>query len=184
LQQLVKKYEDLEFQLMELETRCEAELEQAEEHFQNEQMIVTQNSKSRQNTLRDLDHQQNVILHQVILEKDKLEREKQKLKLLFKQRKLEANELEQKIRNGKDIRLNGNTTMYHSTPSNLYSSLSYPESISSSKINTKDNYQEKLNEIKEMIAVAKLEKMTILEQQLRERYNELLQAHDEHLKTC
>jgi hypothetical protein len=33
---------------MELETRCEAELEQAEEHFENEQMIVTQNSKIRQ----------------------------------------------------------------------------------------------------------------------------------------
>jgi hypothetical protein len=43
-----KKHEDLEFQLMELETRCEAELEQAEEHFQNEQIIVTQNSKLRQ----------------------------------------------------------------------------------------------------------------------------------------
>ncbi len=51
----------------------------------------------KQNTLRDLDHQQNVMLHQVILEKDKLEREKQKLKLLFKQKKFEANELEQKI---------------------------------------------------------------------------------------
>ncbi len=43
-----KRYEDLEFQLMELETRCEAELEQAEEHFQKEQIIVTQNSKIRQ----------------------------------------------------------------------------------------------------------------------------------------
>jgi BMFP domain-containing protein YqiC len=43
-----QKHEDLEFQLMELETRCEAELEQAEEHFENEQMIVTQNSKIRQ----------------------------------------------------------------------------------------------------------------------------------------
>ncbi len=43
-----KKHEDLEFQLMELETRCEAELEQAEEHFQNEQIIVTKNSKLRQ----------------------------------------------------------------------------------------------------------------------------------------
>ncbi len=43
-----RKHEDLEFQLMELETRCEAELEQAEEHFQNEQIIITQNSKIRQ----------------------------------------------------------------------------------------------------------------------------------------
>jgi BMFP domain-containing protein YqiC len=43
-----KKHEDLEFQLMELETRCEAELEQAENNFQNEQFIVTQNSKLRQ----------------------------------------------------------------------------------------------------------------------------------------
>ena len=43
-----KKHEDLEFQLMELETRCEAELEQAEEHFQTEQIIVTHNSKLRQ----------------------------------------------------------------------------------------------------------------------------------------
>ena len=47
--------------------------------------------------MRDLDHQQNIILHQVIIEKEKLEREKQKLKLLFKQKKLEANELEQKL---------------------------------------------------------------------------------------
>jgi hypothetical protein len=30
-----------------------------------------------------------------------------------------------------------------------------------------DNHKEKLNEIKEMIAVAKLEKMTILEQQVK-----------------
>jgi hypothetical protein len=43
-----KKHEDLEFQLMELETRCETELEQAEKHFQNEQIIVAQNSKLRQ----------------------------------------------------------------------------------------------------------------------------------------
>jgi hypothetical protein len=43
-----KKHEDLEFQLMELETRCEAELEQAEEQFQTEQIIVSQNSKIRQ----------------------------------------------------------------------------------------------------------------------------------------
>jgi len=32
-----------------------------------------------------------------MIEKEKLEREKQKLKLLFKQKTLEANELEQKI---------------------------------------------------------------------------------------
>jgi len=43
-----KKYEDLEFQLMELETRCESELEQAEEHFRNEQKFVTQTAKMRQ----------------------------------------------------------------------------------------------------------------------------------------
>jgi hypothetical protein len=43
-----KKQEDLEFQLMELETRCETELEQAEEHFQSERLIVTQNAQSRQ----------------------------------------------------------------------------------------------------------------------------------------
>jgi hypothetical protein len=34
-------------------------------------------------------------------------------------------------------------------------------------VNTKDSHQEKLDEIKEMIAVAKLEKMTMLEQQVR-----------------
>jgi hypothetical protein len=43
-----KKHEDLEFQLMELETRCEAEIEHAEDHFQTEQIIVSQNSKIRQ----------------------------------------------------------------------------------------------------------------------------------------
>ena len=43
-----RKHEDLEFQLMELETRCEAELEQAEEQFQHEQIVVAQNSKLRQ----------------------------------------------------------------------------------------------------------------------------------------
>jgi hypothetical protein len=36
---------------------------------------------------------------------------------------------------------------------------------------TKDDHQEKLNEIKEMIAVAKVEKMTILEQQVRKTRN-------------
>jgi hypothetical protein len=40
-------------------------------------------------------------LHEATVEKEKLEREKQKLKLLFKQKKLEANELEQKIHGGK-----------------------------------------------------------------------------------
>jgi hypothetical protein len=39
------------------------------------------------------------------------------------------------------------------------------------RINSKDNHQEKLNEIKEMIAVAKLEKMTILEQQVKENFD-------------
>jgi len=82
---------------MELETRCESELEQAEEQFQNEQKLVIQNAKLRQDTLRELDHQQYIILHQATLEKEQLEREKQKLKLLFKQKKIEANELEQKI---------------------------------------------------------------------------------------
>ena len=43
-----KKHEDLEFQLMELETRCEAELEQAEEHFRNEQNLIEQNATIRQ----------------------------------------------------------------------------------------------------------------------------------------
>ncbi|CAF2187449.1 unnamed protein product [Rotaria magnacalcarata] len=195
-----KKHEDLEFQLMELETRCEAELEQAEEHFQNEQITIEENATIRQNTLHDLDHQQNVILHQVIKEKEKLEREKQKLKLLFKQKKLEANELEQKINiisskhenfNGNGhhhnqsinhVWLNGNTNIYHSTPSNIYSSKNSSNRILSPKMNLKDKEQEKLNEIEEMIAVAKLEKMTVLEHQLRERYNELLHCHDEHVK--
>lgn len=45
-----KKHEDLEFQLMELETRCEAELEQAEEHFQNEQIFIEQNATIRKVT--------------------------------------------------------------------------------------------------------------------------------------
>jgi hypothetical protein len=109
-----KRYEDLEFQLMELETRCESELEQAEEHFQTEQQLVTQNAKIRQvesvflfiktlflffskNTLRELDHEQNLVLNQATIEKDKLERDKYKYKLLFKQKQIEANELEQKI---------------------------------------------------------------------------------------
>lgn len=33
---------------MELETRCELELEKAEEHLQNEQNLVTQNAQIRQ----------------------------------------------------------------------------------------------------------------------------------------
>jgi hypothetical protein len=40
------------------------------------------------------------------------------------------------------------------------------------RINPKDNHTEKLNEIKEMIAVAKLEKMTILEQQVNDIYKQ------------
>jgi hypothetical protein len=43
-----KKYDDLEFQFMELDTRCESELEQAETRFQNEQKFVTQNAQNRQ----------------------------------------------------------------------------------------------------------------------------------------
>ena len=99
---------------MELETRCESELEQAEEQFRSEQKLVTQNAKMRQvksfkldfrqtsclflqNTLRELDHQQYLALHQTTLEKEKLEREKQKLKLFYKQKKIEANEYERKI---------------------------------------------------------------------------------------
>lgn len=48
LVQTRQKQEDLEFQLMELETRYEAELEQAEEHFQAQRILVTQNAKMRQ----------------------------------------------------------------------------------------------------------------------------------------
>ena len=54
-----------------------------------------------------------MILHQVLMEKEKLEREKQKLKLLFKQKKLEANELEHQIN---QINLH-RTDIYHSIPS-------------------------------------------------------------------
>ncbi|CAF3798068.1 unnamed protein product [Rotaria magnacalcarata] len=53
-----KKHEDLEFQLMELETRCEAELEQAEEHFQNEQITIEENA-----TIRQLRERYNELLH-------------------------------------------------------------------------------------------------------------------------
>ena len=49
------------------------------------------------NTLHELDHQQYVVLHQARIDKENLEREKQKLKLLFKQKRLEASELEKKI---------------------------------------------------------------------------------------
>ena len=45
-----QQHEDLEFQLMELETRAEAELEQAEDYFQSQRHQVTQNSKYRQVT--------------------------------------------------------------------------------------------------------------------------------------
>lgn len=51
------------------------------------------------------------------------------------------------------------------------------------RIDGKDKYQEKLDELKEMIAVAKLEKMTLLEQQLCERYNELVKSNDEQQKS-
>ena len=47
-----------------------------------------------------------MVLHQITLEKEKLERERQKLKLLFKQKKFEASQLEQKL--------------HQSTPKNLY----------------------------------------------------------------
>ncbi|CAF5124443.1 unnamed protein product, partial [Rotaria magnacalcarata] len=63
--------------------------------------------------------------------------------------------------------LNGNTNIYHSTPSNIYSSKNSSNRILSPKMNLKDKEQEKLNEIEEMIAVAKLEKMTVLEHQVR-----------------
>ena len=100
--------------------------------------------------LRELDHQQYIVLHQATIEKQKLEQQKQKLKLLFKQKKIEANEFEQNI-HGKsiisfhlyfdhyslviiDIWTNANATnhdIYKSTPINLYSTSNYIESISS-----------------------------------------------------
>ncbi|UJR07811.1 hypothetical protein I4U23_012094 [Adineta vaga] len=164
-----KKYEDLEFQLMELETRCESELEQAEEQFRNEQKLVTQNAKMRQNALRELDHQQYMALHQTTLEKEKLEREKQKLKLFYKQKKIEANEYERKIQ---EIRSNGNCltrAIYQSTPLNLYNSVNYRNELSSPNLRKTDDQQDKINE---MMVQIKLEEITNLEQQLRERYNE------------
>lgn len=82
---------------MEYETRCESEIEQAEKQFQFEQKRLVDNAQTRQNTLHELDHQQYLVLSQCTIEKEKLEREKQKLKLFFKQKQIEANELEQKI---------------------------------------------------------------------------------------
>ncbi len=49
------------------------------------------------NTLRELDHEQHLVLNQASIEKEKLERDKYKYKLLFKQKQIEANELQQKI---------------------------------------------------------------------------------------
>ena len=43
-----KKYEDLEFQFMEYETRCESEIEQAEKQFQIEQKRLMDNAQQRQ----------------------------------------------------------------------------------------------------------------------------------------
>jgi hypothetical protein len=43
-----------------------------------------------------------MVLHQITLEKEKLEQERRKFKLLFKQKKFEANQLQQKI-HGKGI---------------------------------------------------------------------------------
>ncbi|CAF1355104.1 unnamed protein product [Adineta steineri] len=157
-----KNYEDLEFQLMELETRCESELEQSEEHFRNEQKLVTQNAKMRQNTLRELDHQQYIALHQATMEKDKLEREKQKLQLIYKQKKIEANEFERKIH---DIWSNNNNTIHQSTPLHLYRSLNYQDELSTSKTGKTDDLNEMMNKIK-------FEKKPHHEPQLRERFEE------------
>ncbi|CAF1066722.1 unnamed protein product [Adineta ricciae] len=179
-----KKYEELEFQLMELETRCESELEQAEEQFRNEQKLVTQNAKMRQNTLRELDHQQYLALHQTTLEKEKLEREKQKLKLFYKQKKIEANEYERKIQ---ETRSNGHSlprNFYQSTPFDLYK---YRDDLSSPKLRKTGDQQDKINE---MIVKIKLEEITNLEQQIRERYHNNLKrleveqklADDKHVK--
>lgn len=60
-----------------------------------------------------MDHQQNVLLQQVIAEKEKLEKEKQKLKVLFKQKKIEANELEQKISKISSKHENNNENGHH-----------------------------------------------------------------------
>ena len=90
-----KKYEDLEFQLMEFETRCESELEQAEVHFQNQQQLAKQNATLRQDTLRELDQQQTMIYQQATIEKEQLEHEKQQLKTIFQQKKTEIDRFEQ-----------------------------------------------------------------------------------------
>ena len=82
---------------MEYETRCESEIEQAEKQFQYEQKRLMDNAQHRQKTLHELDQQQYLILSQSTIEKEKLEREKQKLKLFFKQKQIDANELEQQI---------------------------------------------------------------------------------------
>ncbi|CAF3096245.1 unnamed protein product [Rotaria sp. Silwood2] len=164
-----KKFEDLEFQFMELETRCESELEKAEENFQNEQKLLTQNAQIRQNALRNLDHQQYIALHQAIMEKEKLEREKQKLKLYFKQKKLEANELEKRIYDTWS-NINGTShTEYQSIPIHHYGSLNYPNGLASPKMERKDNHPDNSNEV---MTNVKLEKMTIPEQQLPECHNE------------
>lgn len=47
--------------------------------------------------LRDLDHQQKLILFQINAEKDKLENEKQQFKYLFKMKKCQINEFEEKF---------------------------------------------------------------------------------------
>jgi S-adenosylmethionine:tRNA-ribosyltransferase-isomerase (queuine synthetase) len=49
------------------------------------------------NTLHELDHEQYLVLNQAKIEKERLERDKYKFKLLFKQKQIEVNELEQKI---------------------------------------------------------------------------------------
>ncbi|CAF1311374.1 unnamed protein product [Didymodactylos carnosus] len=218
------------------------------------------------NNLRDLDHQQHIILQQVTVEKDKLERERQKLKLLFKKKKLHADDIEQKLTklsdaltttttsitdanhhrvndnnhtlktNGReddqeDLRntkgsstlgnnnkksshyqtlfngnedygtnnkndippswhtkslMNGSTnndSLFNKThPNDIYNTLSMVNYRNSPSEMRNDEYINKLNELKEMISVAKLEKMTILEQQLRERYTELVQFQEEHTK--
>lgn len=94
---------------MEYETRCESEIEQAEKQFQYEQKRLMDNAQNRQNALHELDQQQYLVLSQSTIEKEKLEREKQKLKLFFKQKQIEANELEQQIQRNRlvDSRMNG-----------------------------------------------------------------------------
>ncbi|CAF1598921.1 unnamed protein product [Rotaria magnacalcarata] len=160
-----KNYEDLEFQLMVFETHCESELGKAEQHFQNEQKLVTQNAQIRQNTLQDLDHEQYIALYQAIMEKEKLQREKQKLKLAFKQKKLEANELEKKIYNTWSNIDGTKRNLYQSTPIYLYRTLNCSDRFSSSKTERKDDHHENSHEIKDKMTKVKLEKLS-------ERYNE------------